>query len=115
MRFPSLIRLPRNRRFGIEPRYYDPVKEEIEERTRRIRRELNTGESSEDYLPGRISFQRKTQSVPSTSMLQLAIAAILGLMVVGWLYIGNDVFYYMAYVGIPVYVYFRFFRRRRNS
>ena len=114
MKFPSLIRLPRNRRFAIEPRYYDPIKEEIEERTRRIKQELWTGESSEDYVPGRITFQRKTQSVQNTSFLQLAIAAILGLMVVGWLYMGNEIFYYMAYVGIPVYLYFRFVKRRRK-
>ena len=114
MKFPSLIRLPRNRRFGFAPRYYDPIKEEIEERTRRIQQELNTGDVSGEYVPGRITFQRKTQSVPSTSLLQLAIAAILGLMVIGWLFLGNDIFYYMAYVGIPIYVYFRFIKRRRS-
>jgi hypothetical protein len=115
MRFPSLIRLPRTKQFGIEPRYYDPVKEEIEERTRRIKQEMDAGEGSDVYVPGRISFERKTESVPNASLLQLAIASILGLTVVGWLYLGNDVFYYIAYIAIPIYVYFRFIRRKRKK
>lgn len=115
MRFPSLIRLSRNKRFSIEPRYYDPIKEEIEERTRRIKQELNQGSveggSSEGYSPGRITFERRTQSVPNTSFLQLLIAAVLGGITVGWLYFGNEVFYAL-WLAVPVYLYFRFKRRR---
>lgn len=114
MKFPSLIRLPRNRRFEIEPRYYDPIKEEIEERTARIRQELESGKSGAEYTPGRISFERKTQNVPSSSLLQMGIAALLGTVVMGWLYFGNEFFYYAAFLAIPVYIYFRFMRRRRN-
>ena len=114
MKFPSLIRLPRNRKFGIEPRYYDPIKEEIEERTRLIKQELEGGSSSGDYVPGKISFQRKTQSVPNASLMQLAIASFLGVLIVGWLYLGNAVFYYMLYAGIPIYICFRFIRKRRK-
>lgn len=114
MKFPSLIRLPRNKRFEIEPRYYDPIKEEIEERTRRIKQEMEGGQSDGGYTPGKISFQRKTSAVPSTSLMQFGIAAILGGLVIGWLYLGNAVFYYFAYAAIPVYVYFRFIRKRRS-
>lgn len=115
MRFPSLIRLPRNKQFGLAPRYYDPIKEEIEERTRKIRLEMESGEGSGDYVPGKITFERKSETAPNTSLLQLAIASILGLMTVGWLYLGNDIFYYIAYIAIPVYIYFRFIRRKRKG
>ncbi len=114
MRFPSLFRLPQSQRFHIQPRYYDPVKEEIKERTERIKREMQTGEKS-DYTPGNISFERKTRSTPSASFLQLVIAAILGTLLVGWFYYGNDVFY-LLWLAVPVYIYFRFIRKhfRRN-
>lgn len=104
MRFPSLIRLPRNKQFRMEPRYYDPIKEDIAERTERIKRELE-GEK-EDYKPGNISFDRRTKSVPNTSFLQLLIAAVLGSLVVGWLFYGNQVFYSLFLI-FPIYLYFR--------
>lgn len=111
MRLPSLIRLPRNKQFNIEPRYYDPIKEEVEERTSRINYEMKNGPG--EYHPGRISFSKRSAPMPSTNVLQLAIAAILALLVVGWLYWGNDVAYVFV-IGIPIYFFFRFrkFRRR---
>lgn len=110
MRLPSLIRLPRNKQFNIEPRHYDPVKEEIEERTSRIKHEM---QGAGDYQPGQISFSKRGAPMPSTNILQMAIAAILSLLVVGWLYWGNDIAYVFI-AGIPIYFFFRFrkFRRR---
>jgi Flp pilus assembly protein TadB len=110
MRFPSLIRLPKHRRFNVEPRYYDPIKEDIEERTERIRQELKGMDG--EFKPGNITFNRKTKSVPNTSFLQLLIAAVLGSLVIGWLFYGNDVFYAFVLV-IPIYLYFRL--RKRTS
>ena len=40
MKFPSLFRTAAPMRYDIKPRYYDPVKEEIEQRTSRIKKEL---------------------------------------------------------------------------
>jgi len=105
MRFPSFIKVPRNRRFEITPRYYDPVKEEIEERTERIRQEMQ-GKETGQYIPGRISFERKSASIPSGSFLQMIIAAILGLTVIGWLFYGNQVFY-IFWLAVPVYLFYR--------
>lgn len=114
MRFPSLIRLQKNKRFTIEPRYYDPVKEEIEERTRRIRAELESDrKTADEYRPAHIKFERKTTPAPSSSLIQLLIAAILGGGVVGWLYFGNMVFYTL-WLGVPIYALYRMrsFRRK---
>lgn len=105
MKFPSIIKTARYRRFEMEPRYYDPIKEEIEERTERIKREMK-GEYSTEYSGARISFDRKTRKTASTSFLQLLIAAVLSLMVVGWLYIGNEVFYVLVLL-VPFYLYKR--------
>ena len=105
-RFPSLFRLPRHQQFHIKPRYYDPVKEEIEERTRRIKEEM-VGRETGQYQPSKINFKRKTQKTPSTSLLQLGIAAMLGLMVVGWLQFGGDFFYYLLWIIVPGYLFYR--------
>lgn len=110
MKFPSIIKTARYRRFEVEPRYYDPIKEEIEERTERIKRELN-GEYDAQYTGGRISFDRKTRKTANASMLQLVIAAVLGSGVMGWLYFGNDIFYALWLV-VPIYLFFRFRKPR---
>jgi len=112
MKFPSFIKVPKSRQFGIEPRYYDPVKEQIKERTEFLKREMEGG-SSENYTGSRISFERRTDAVPRASMLQMLIAAILGLLVVGWLYFGNDALY-VLWLGAPAYLYFRLRGRKRN-
>lgn len=106
MRFPSLFRLPRHQQFDIKPRYYDPVKEEIRERTERIREEME-GKEDGDYRPTTINFKRKTKSAPATSFLQLVIAALLGGLVLGWLQWGNDLFYYLLWVALPAYLFYR--------
>lgn len=111
MRLPSLIRLPKNKQFHIQPRYYDPVKEELEERTSRIKNELRSG--TDEYKPGNISFSKRSAPMPSTNILQLTIAAILGFLVVGWLYWGNDVAYAFI-IGIPIYFFFRFRKLMRR-
>ncbi|MEQ8241364.1 MAG: hypothetical protein RIA69_19270 [Cyclobacteriaceae bacterium] len=104
MKLPSFIKVQKYKRFEIEPRYYDPIKEEIEERTARIAREMK-GENM-TYVPSRISFERKVTSGSSAGFLQMAIAALLGLTVVGWLYYGNAVFY-LLWLAAPVYLYIR--------
>lgn len=111
MKFPSIVKTARYRRFEMEPRYYDPIKEEIEERTERIKREIK-GDYDPQYAGGRIAFDRKTRKTASASLVQLAIAALLSLGVVGWFYLGNDIFYAM-WLAVPLYLYFRL-RKPRN-
>ena len=113
MRFPSLFRLPRHQQFRIQPRYYDPVKEEIRERTERIKEQMEGSDTRESHST-KINFKRKTKSAPATSMLQLGIAALLGLMVLGWLQFGNEVFYYILWIILPVYLLYRLKTLRRK-
>ncbi len=92
MRFPSLFRLPRSQRFEIKPRYYDPVKEFVKEREALIQSRKENG--IDDPTPTRISFERRKSSTGlNTSLVQLIIALALAGVVVGWLYIGNEIFY----------------------
>ena len=117
MRFPSLIRLPKHQQFEIKPRYYDPVSEEVQERTKRLR---ELAEDGEEGTRKRISFQRQAKSSFSinTSLVQLGIAILLVLALLGWLQYGNQVFYYMGWAALPVYLFFRLrgiAKRRRNE
>ncbi len=114
MRFPSLFRLPKHQQFRIQPRYYDPVKDEIQERTERIKDEMKGNEAEGNYH-SKISFKRKTKSAPATSMIQLGIAALLGALVLGWLQFGGDIFYYMLWLLVPIYLIYRLktFRRKK--
>ena len=106
MRIPSLFRLPRSQQFEIKPRYYDPVKEFVEERKKLAKQ--SESEKPSDFSASHIRFERRKSSEGlSASLIQLIIALLLAAMVVGWLYLGNDVIYYSLGL-IPVYFYFRF-------
>lgn len=111
MKVPSLIRLPKYKSFDYTPRHYDPVKEEIKERTERIKHEIQEG-AAEDFnstIAG--SFRRKSENSLtgvnySSSLLQLIIAVVLLGTFVGYLFYGNQIFYVLM-LGVPVYLYFR--------
>jgi hypothetical protein len=49
----TAFKIPKPRRFEYIPRYYDPQKEQREERTRRVLRELEneSGQAAEGYRP----------------------------------------------------------------
>jgi len=106
MRFPSLFRQPKHQQFHIKPRHYDPVSEDIKNRTDRIKAEMK-GKQIEEFRESRIEFKRKTKSAPMTSMIQLLIAVFLGAMVLGWLEYGNEVFYYALWIIVPAYLLYR--------
>ncbi len=104
MRFPSLFRLPRSQQFEIKPRYYDPVKEFVKERELLAKGQKEGGSEGTSR---QITFQRKKTSAGlGASLMQLIIALLLGCVIVGWLYIGNDIFYF-GLILAPLYLYFR--------
>jgi hypothetical protein len=49
----NLFYTPKNKRFNISPRYYDPDKEERDERERRIKEEMGIVENADDKKPFR--------------------------------------------------------------
>ncbi len=113
MKVPSLVRLPRPKNFSFEPRYYDPVKEDINNRTALIKQEM----SQTPRMMGRSniagSFARRERENKQANVLQLVIVVCLVGLTIGFFYYGNAVFY-LLWAIVPVYLYFRFknFRRR---
>jgi len=112
LKLPSLIKKPRYQRFHVEPRYYDPIKEDIEFRTERIKSELGMNEKEFDAgYSSKISgsFRKnmkhaKGGGVDQTMMLRLIILIGLVLFAGGFVYVGTDVFY-VALLYIPFYLW----------
>ena len=109
MKFPSLLKTATNKRFSIQPRYYDPVKEDIEYRTDRIKRMMNAkeieGESiSESGIQG--SFSRDSyykQQKPNA--LRFSIMILLAAGAIGYLFYGNSALYIMMSLIVAYYLY----------
>jgi Flp pilus assembly protein TadB len=120
MKFPSLFtKTPRHKRFSFQPRYYDPLEEEKKEREQRIRNELKEKETADDLASHRSriagSFRQAKkvappQADPSTNLIRLVILIFLSIWLIAWLQYGKSAIYALL-VLIPVYLYFRFFRR----
>lgn len=98
MKIPSLFRIPRYQRFSIEPRYYDPIKEEIEARARLTREEPEPEDARtpavrrpSDIAGAFTGHSRRKDG--SATITQLIIMLLLGVAVFGYLYLGNVALY----------------------
>ncbi|MGF1636552.1 MAG: hypothetical protein ACFCUU_05720 [Cyclobacteriaceae bacterium] len=106
MRIPTLTRLPKNKRFNIQPRYYDPVKEDIKERTERIRGEL-LNKTADQYRSNiSAAFTKRRRSEKLVGGMQIVLIVLMMGTFVGWLYYGNIALYVFA-VLFPAYIYLR--------
>jgi hypothetical protein len=137
MKLPSIIKIERPQRFSIKPRHYDPVKEEIEQRTSRIKRqleaegiiqsdrEINNALQSEYQSSIKGAFTQRSEwkkdSTPiyeKTGWIRLIILVLIVGGLAGYLYLGSDILYYLFYltmiVGLVV-VYFRIRGRLKNE
>jgi hypothetical protein len=120
MKLPSLIRLPNSKKFAYEPRFYDPVKEEIAERTERIRREMEAEAKITDEQ--RIKFKaewqqvhdRRESEVTRSNVSQLVLILLLAFLSVGYLFYGNNVLY-LGLILLPGYIFLRVRQMRNNS
>ncbi len=124
MKFLSLFtKAPQHQRFNYTPRYYDPKKEEMQEREQRIRKELErekgvAGSASEpgDYrsrITGAIHAARrrsKTKAAPSAVLLRFGVLLFLVVFLMAYLTWGKPVIYSL-FLFIPVYFYIKFRQR----
>ncbi|EAY29539.1 hypothetical protein M23134_00423 [Microscilla marina ATCC 23134] len=82
MKIPSLMKVNKHKRFNFEPRYYDPIKERIDEKIAEVRRE-NGGDDTQASYSARISDafnsrQRKSQGSSTTRLFFIFILAAIG-------------------------------------
>ena len=112
MKLPSLTKKPKYQQFRVEPRYYDPIKEDIENRTSLIKSELGMNEDDDlevgysSQITGsfRKNMKHATGKVDQSSMLRLIILIVLILFVGGFVYIGTEVFYLLL-LYVPFYLW----------
>jgi hypothetical protein len=110
MKIPSLIKIPNHQRFHIKPRYYDPVKEDVENRERIIIAEINAEKKKGAYVPGtRISqaFKRENSKRDNSSILRFLFVILLFGGTVGYLYIGNVAIYTILGLAALAIIYTR--------
>jgi hypothetical protein len=110
MRIPTLSRLPKNKRFNFQPRYYDPIKEEIEERTSRIKSEMdvNTSEAYRENISA--AFRRRSRAEKKSGVMQFAFVILFLLIFIGYLTFGEKIFFSFLLL-IPVYIWLKLKRR----
>jgi Flp pilus assembly protein TadB len=117
MKIPTLFgRTPKHQKFSFEPRFYDPQKEEREERERRIRAEVENEknkpvEGYESRIKGTFHSARKRSQATSSdlqiSLIRIIILLFLVVFIVAYLQWGNKAFYGFL-IFIPVYVWLKF-------
>ena len=107
MKIPSLIKIPNHQRFYIKPRYYDPIKEEVENRERLIIAEINAEKKKGTYVPGtRISsaFTRQMAKKDNSSLLRFLFVILLFGGTVSYLFYGLPALYVIFGIGALIYV-----------
>lgn len=106
MKFPSISRIPKHKRFNFEPRYYDPVKEDIRNRTERMKVELKYAEKESYREHIKSAYASRARREQSTNFMQLLLILILLGTFFGWIFYGNKVIY--AFIVIfPLYIFLR--------
>ncbi|MBL7874526.1 MAG: hypothetical protein JNL53_02615 [Cyclobacteriaceae bacterium] len=122
MKILSLFtKAPQHQRFRYNPRFYDPVKEELKEREDRIKSELERERGEVRQEPGdyrsRIagSFQAaRKRSKPTTdtsaTLIRLGILLFLTVLIVAYLEWGRPALY-LLFLFVPFYFYLKFKRK----
>jgi len=132
MKLPTIVKLGKYHCFNLTPRHYDPIKEEIEQRTEAIRRQLQEEgllKPNENFDPGlssgprsaiRGSFRSRSKAkraslFDNAGLLRLFIFVILLGGMGGYLYLGNEVLYYLLYLAIGGGLWFALIRLKRRG
>jgi len=135
MKFPSIFKTASHQRFAIKPRYYDPIKEEIEERTSRIKRELEeeglieSEEENSSSYPRRSAMKASFSSYRGIKTRDTSVFNSIGIIrtllflgmvaaAFGYIYIGPSIFTYLSYVAIGgggFYFLLKFLKKGKNA
>jgi hypothetical protein len=114
MKLPSLTPRQPNKRFEFTPRYYDPIKEDIKNRTDLIRRELQGEHTDLDTesptyglrIKGAYSRRATPASSNNSGALRLLIIAILGLFCYAY-FTSNNIAFIVLFLILGLYFWAR--------
>lgn len=106
MKLPSISRIPKYQKFNYTPRFYDPIKEDIEQRTEKIRRDMENNLTPTHQSPLRNAFRRRAVENRKSNITQLLLIILLLATFFGYIYYGNEVIYLFIII-IPFYIVVR--------
>ena len=106
MKFPSLIKIPRNKKFNFEPRHYDPTKEDLEQR---ISKTKNNKKENFSY---NLFKSKEENSFLKPRNLQLFLMLLFSIISIGWLFYGNIIF--ILFLIIPLIYFFKSIKRTKK-
>lgn len=115
MRFPSFIRLPRHERFTYEPRYYDPIKEDVERRVSLAKKQHFRESNELGYERISAQWKRNERISKKASITQLLILSILICTLVAYFYLGNLGIYIILGIFALAYIIFKFRKVKSTS
>jgi hypothetical protein len=118
MKFVSLFtKTPQYQRFNYNPRFYDSKKEEMEERERRLKSDLERERGAKEDLQGHRSRiagsfhsarkRSKINSSPNAAIIRSGVVLFLVLFMMAFLTWGKVALYGFL-LFIPLYVYLKF-------
>lgn len=110
MNFSFLKRVPKYKRFYYEPRYYDPVKEEIKIRTEKIRDEFSHEKEANYRSTISEGFARKRTKGGKASSMQLILIFLLLGAFLGYIFYGNIA----LWIFLILFAAYVFIRTRKN-
>ncbi len=84
MKFKSRFKLPKHQQFKIIPRHYDPIKEEIEIRTKKMENQLNGSKIAHYDSNIRGSFRRNVTRKSNIGLLRLVVLVVLLTLLILW-------------------------------
>lgn len=115
MKIPSLTKIPSHQKFKYQPRFYDPVKEDIAHRTERIRSEMGLNSESGYRSTIRQAFHRRSKENQQSNITQLLIIMLLVGTFLGYIYYGEIVLYIStAFLGLYIFIQKTdFFKKRK--
>ncbi|OOG74317.1 hypothetical protein [Algoriphagus sp. A40] len=133
MKFPSIFRSVTPTRFEIKPRYYDPIKEDIEDRSSRIRKELEEegqlikednqnrkgiGTGIRGSFSNRGIKPKKTAIASSTGIIRTILFLVMVIGAFGYIYIGPIILNYLLggilVIGVGYYL-IRFLKKGKDD
>jgi len=104
MKLLPIFKVAKNKKFNFTPRYYDPIKEEIKERTEAIRRQLEGGIDTETFRSNKSgAFSQRSRRHSSANVLQFSFIIVFVTVVIAYLYFG-PVALYSFLILLPLYV-----------
>lgn len=108
----SFFKIPSNQKFNYDPRYYDPIREELAERESRIKSELKAEAIERERIASRLrgsfrsSFTYESQTNKNAGLLRIIIISLLTGGIWAYWEFGSQATYFLLIL-LPVYFFLK--------